>query len=288
MPKHITLEYYYADFHEQQLFHLSEENRLKVIELFKNGDAHAIREILDETEYTSGLWYDEPYNLHFSIDIDGECIQSGHASEFVHDGSMISAQALCPTLEYCNRICSEAGVLPERYKKENEILFLQPGNKEGKRLLDKSNIWKEKAKDTAEQFTKEQENNLELDINDKIYWCDDKTPHMCLFDSFLEQYGLEEQEIIVESLKGECEYTLEFDIEEDFEIDKLKFIYDEIENPDTEFGDEQIMLDRIVYDNKLYGGNGGRFSYSSDKFVIAKINHMYPGWLKYESEMELE
>ena len=294
MP-HIKIEYYYADFHEQLLFHLEKEEQEKVKRLFEKKDSASIRDFVEELEDERGCdanpwWYDEPYNLHMSIEVDGEIVESesgsAHASAFVHGGSLISAQSLCPNLHYLKRICESAGEDPEDYYEDNEILFVTAGNETGKQMLEDASFWNE----YADECEKETLDSLgdEADFEDYLE-LDDCTSHMCLFDPFLKQYGLEEQLVLIESLEGEGERSIEFDIDGEFDLSKLKFIYDDNNNPDTRFADEQIMMDRVVYDNKLYG-DYEFFScrYEKDKFVLATINKGYPGSLHYLDEINLK
>ena len=293
MTHHIKVEYYYADFHEQMVFHLEKEEQERVKQLFEQNDYSALRDFVEELEDERGCdadpwWYDEPFNLRMSIEVDGEIIESesSHASAFVNGDSMINAQLLCPTLRYLNRICDEAGEDPDDFNEGNEILMVTAGNDAGEQMLKGAEFWN----DYADKCEKEILDSLgdEADFYDYLE-LNDCTPHMCLFDSFLRKYGLEEQLVLIESLEGEGERSIEFDIDDEFDLSKLKFIYDNIQNPDTHFADEQIMMDRVVYDNKLYGEYEFlRCHYTKDKFVLATINKNYPGWLHYIDEIVLK
>lgn len=290
MTHHIKVDYYYADFHEQMLFHLEKEEQETIKAMFKKKDVSSIRDFIDDRwSDADPWWYDEPYNLHMSIEVDGKVVESeagsAHASAFVHEDSVINAQSRCPSLSYLRRICNDAEEDPEDYYEGNEILLVTAGNDAGKQMLKHAEFWN----DYADRCEKEIMDNLEGAVFDEYLDPGDCTPHMCLFDSFLSKYGLEEQLVLIESLEGEGERSIEFDIDEEFNLSKLKFIYDNIQNPDTHYADEQIMMDRVVYDNKLYG-EFEFFSchYNRDKFVLATINKSYPGWLHYISEIELE
>ena len=202
--------------------------------MFEKNDSEGIRQFTDDcydsydNEPCPGAWwYDEPYNLHLSIDVDGECIHSGHASDLVHEESMVG----------------------------NEIPSVTAGNDDAEYMLS--------------------------DMGQRL--------QMCIFDNYLSIYGLDEQWVLIESLEGECERGIEFDIDEEFDADELRFIYDDIANPDNHFSDKQIFMDRVIYGNKLYGDSSDyRCRYGKDKFVLAKISAKNPGWLSYVKEIVLK
>ena len=152
MTHHIKVEYYYADFHEQMVFHLEKEEQEKVKQLLEQNDYSALRDFIEELEDERGCdadswWYDEPFNLRMSIEVDGEIIESesSHASAFVNGDSMINAQSLCPTLRYLNRICDEAGEDPEDFNEGNEILMVTAGNDAGEQMLKGAEFWNDYA-----------------------------------------------------------------------------------------------------------------------------------------------
>ena len=223
-----------------------------------------------------------------SIYVDGTLVESesAHASAFVNEDSMINAQTLCPTLRYLSRICDKKGENPEDFYEGNEILMVTAGNDAGEQMLKDAEFWND--------YADKRENEIMDDLGEEADFYDylmsgDPTPHMCLFDPFLKQYGLDKQLVLIESLEGEGERSIEFDIDDEFDLSKLKFIYDNIQNPDTHFADEQIMMDRVVYDNRLYGDYDFlECHYTKDKFVLATINKDYPGWLHYIAEIVLK
>ena len=286
---HIKVEYYYADFKEQILFHLNKDEQELLKQLFESKDSSKIREFVDKRQDEEGAdadawWYDEPYNLHMGIEVDGEEYESGHASDFVNEDTAINAQSSCPNVHYLESICEEAGENPEEYYEGNEILKVTAGNETSEQMLEEAAFWNENAEKCEKELLDSRDEGM--NFNDYLYGSE-YTPHMCLFDSFLKKYGQDEQLVLIESLQGECERSIEFDIEDDFDPDLLKFIYDNIANPDAD-ADEQFMMDRLVYDNKLFGDSEFfRCSYNKDKFVLAIINKTYPGWLEYISEIVL-
>lgn len=287
---HIKIEYYNADFKEQMLFHLDKNEQEIIKKLFETKDSSKIREFIDNRLDEVGVdadawWYDEPYNLRMGIEVDNKEYDSGHASEFVYEDTIINAQSQCPNIHYMEHVCGEAGEDPEDYCEGNEILMITAGNEAAEQMLEDAAFWN----DYAEKCEREIMENTDEDTEfDDYMYAFDRTSHMCLFDSFLNRYGLDEQLVLIESLQGEGERSIEFDIEDEFDIDKLKFIYDYIQNPEAS-ADEQIMMDRVVYDNKLYGEfEFFRCHYNKDKFVLATINKSYPGWLQYISEIELK
>ena len=288
MP-HISIQYYYADFKEQMLFHLNKDEQELLKQLFESKDSSKIREFIDNRQDEDGAdadawWYDEPYNLHMGIEVDGEEYESGHASDFVNEDTVINAMSLCPNVHYLEYICEEAGEDPEDYYDGNEILNITAGNETAEQMLEDAAFWDEYAEKCEKDILDNKDEDWEFD--DYLYAGSD-TPHMCLFDSFLKKYGQDEQLVLIESLQGECERSIEFDIEDDFDLDLLKFIFDITANPDADV-DEKIMMDRLVYDGKLYGESEFfNCTYNRDKFVLARISKTCPGWLEYISEIEL-
>ena len=283
MKHHIKIEFFEASFKEQMLYHLDKEEEEAIKKLFEAGDASGIREFVEErSEDVDAWWYDDPIELQMSIEVDEEEYGYGPAGDFVNEDTMISTLSQCPNISYMGYVCEEAGEDMEDYHEGNEILFIEPGNRIAQQMLEDAVIWDS----IAENCEKEILENEELEFEDYMYSVE-PTSHMCLFDAFLKQYGMDQQLVLIESLRGECNRQIEFDIEEEFDPEELRFIYDSIQNPDAA-ADEQIMMDRLVYGNRLYGEDGRyKCVYHKDKFVLASINKHYPGWLHYIAEIEL-
>jgi len=276
---HIRIEYYYADQYEQYLFHLNPEDVDKVKKMFEDEDQSAIREFIDEQNMCSVRWFEEPYNVRMSIEVNGEPIDDGgHGSRFIYEDSMINASSECPTLQYMTELSEASGEDIEDHMECNESLFITPGNEDAEIAMKDSEFWKKRSEEEVKDIP---EDEREWEFADNF-------PQMSLFDSYISEHGTEKQLCLIETLHGEGESAIEFDIEGEFDIEKLKFIYDNSLNP--EYEDEKIFMDRVVYDGKLYANfDIDRILYDRDKFALGYINDKgYPGWLSYEKEIELE
>lgn len=92
------------------LFHLGKDEQDILKKLFETKDSSKIREFIDNRLDGVGVdvdawWYDEPYNLRIGIEVDNKEYDSGHASKFVNEDTVINAQSQCPNIQKSLAIC---------------------------------------------------------------------------------------------------------------------------------------------------------------------------------------
>jgi len=259
--QHVKITFSGSMFRCVKYLALNEEQEEEAEDLASEEEFEELDNYLHDSEYMySSVYFDGLHGDYDDMEMDVE-INGEMQNIDLSNVKKITTTTSLPTKEAAETLAAKLGLAPsvvDKWLKENDNIFLS---------LDKSNlhdsrggeaVWQEIAKkresewidEVYEDYKDYKDDPLTVDIcpRSEMYG---SVPQFTVFGDLLRATKYAKTDSILFKLRhGETERTFEFDVEGEFDPNKLALLYEETEILD-EWSDH-CFAEYIVYDGKIY------------------------------------